>query len=238
MSSFTQLLGGIGLEDFDFGSPQSWAFVIMLSIALLYGVTLSLLYSVYFKEGEARDDGLARSFIFLTPTLMTIFWVVQFSLPLSVGLVGTLSFVRFRSPVKRAEDVSFIVIALACSISCAVHKPMMGGALILVFLVYAFGRNFFNQSRVPNAESVLVTYNTKKATGLADLETLLGEFKCYDYQFISSNLKDGVTSVVFKIPQIHQNQLGVVAGKLESADKDSDINILFPPTQSMSTIRA
>ena len=118
-------------------SNQSMSFVIMLLISLLYGIMLNLLYSIYYRENEPVDASLARSLVLMTPALMTIFWVIQFSIPLSVGLLGTLSFVRFRSPVKRAEDTSFIIIALACSISCAVMRPLIGGGLVLLFLIYS-----------------------------------------------------------------------------------------------------
>lgn len=231
MESFMQLLGGGSGDELDITSPQSWAYLIMLAISLLYGVTLCLLHNVYFKDSDSKDEGLARSFIFLTPTLMTIFWVVQFSLPLSVGLVGTLSFVRFRSPVKRAEDVSFIVISLASAISCAVGKPLMGGALMLVFLCYALGRNHRRPDKITGSNSVVITYNTKKGTGFAEIENVLREANCAHYHLLSSTIKDGVNTVVFRIPSAHSEQLGLVTNKLESADTQSEINILFPQPQ-------
>ena len=117
---------------------QFISYITMLFTSLIFGLILHFLYSIYFKETEPTDASLSRSLVLLTPSLMTIFWFVQFSLPLSVGLLGTLSFVRFRSPVKRAEDISFIVIALACAISCAIARPAIGALLVLVFLGYSF----------------------------------------------------------------------------------------------------
>lgn len=231
MNEIMQILGASNGEDFDFHSPQSWAFVIMLAIALLYGVTLSMLYSVYFREGEAQDPGLARSLIFLTPTLMTIFWVVQFSLPLSVGLVGTLSFVRFRSPVKRAEDVSFLVVALACAISCAVHKPLIGGLLVLVFLCYALCRNYLWQKESIAQQWVTITYITSENMTFSDVEKMLRTAECSTYELLNATIKDGTTTITFKVPASQKNKLGTFTHQLKEADAHSNINVIFPQTQ-------
>ena len=103
----------------NWSTSQIFNYFFMLFLSLLYGIMLNVLYSIYYRESEPMDASLARSLILLTPTLMTIFWMIQFSLPLSVGLLGTLSFVRFRAPVKRAEDIAFIVIASLCYFMCS-----------------------------------------------------------------------------------------------------------------------
>ena len=141
---------------------QFFSYLTMLFISLIFGLILHFLYSIYFRETEPTDASLSRSLVLLTPSLMTIFWFVQFSLPLSVGLLGTLSFVRFRSPVKRAEDISFIVIALACAVSCAISQPAIGALLVLVFLGYSFVRNYFVPRFFQGLNFGVLTYNTKK----------------------------------------------------------------------------
>jgi hypothetical protein len=228
MINFSDLFGLTNSGDMDMTSPQSWTFVVMLSIALLYGVMLNILYSLYFRENEPHDGSLARSLVLLTPTLMTIFWVIQFSLPLSVGLLGTLSFVRFRSPVKRAEDVSFIVIALACSISCAILKPLIGGGLIMMFLVYSLVRNYLLPYQLNGKNFAVLTYNTKKHPSIGEIENILKNARCRTYEFVSSRTYDGITSFVFNIANLRKASLNTVTEHLEIADKDSSINIFYP----------
>lgn len=228
MDSLMQLFGTQELQDLDLSSPQSWSYVIMLFISLLYGIMLNLLYSLYFKENEPHDASLARSLVLLTPTLMTIFWVIQFSLPLSVGLLGTLSFVRFRSPVKRAEDISFIVIALACSISCAIIKPLIGGGLILLFLVYSLVRNNISTETLNGKNFAVITYNTKQNPRISDIEKVFVTAKCPSYEFVSSRTYDGITSFVFNVANLKKNSLSMITEMLESGDKESNINIFYP----------
>lgn len=223
-----QIMGIAEMQDMDLSSPQSWSFVIMLFIALFYGVILNLMYGLYFRDNEPLDGSLSRSLVLLTPTLMTIFWVIQFSLPLSVGLLGTLSFVRFRSPVKRAEDISFIVIALACAISCAIMKPLIGGGLISLFLGYSVVRNYLIPVNISGKNFAVLTYNTTQSTQISDLERVFRSAKLKSYEFVSSRTYDGITSFVFNIANLRKNSVSVLTESLEESDKTSNISIFYP----------
>lgn len=228
MDYLQQFFSNADIRDLNIDSPQSWAFVFMLLIALSYGIMLNQLYSLYYQENEPIDASLSRSLILLTPTLMTIFWVIQFSLPLSVGLLGTLSFVRFRSPVKRAEDIAFIVIALACSISCAIIKPLIGAALIVLFLLYSLVRNYISPSTLNGKNYAVLTFNTKEHLKVTDLDKIFSQAKCRGYEFISSRTYDGITSFVFNIANLHRSSLAELTDRLESIDTTSSINVFYP----------
>ncbi len=207
---------------------QFISYITMLFTSLIFGLILHFLYSIYFKETEPTDASLSRSLVLLTPSLMTIFWFVQFSLPLSVGLLGTLSFVRFRSPVKRAEDISFIVIALACAISCAIARPAIGALLVLVFLGYSFARNHFIPRFFEGLNLGVLTYNTKKNISVTDIEKSLLSAHCKKFQFISSRRYDGITSFVFNITKLDSTKLKNLTDNLEENDSSSNISVFYP----------
>lgn len=209
-------------------NEQLLSYVSMLFVSLLFGLVLHFLYSIYFRETEPTDASLSRSLVLLTPSLMTIFWFVQYSLPLSVGLLGTLSFVRFRAPVKRAEDISFIVIALACSVSCAIAKPIIGAFLVLVFLGYSFVRNNFISKFFKGLNFGVLTYNTKKNISVSEIEESLFEAECKKFQFISSRRYDGITSFVFNITNLSSDKLSKLTNSLEKSDETSNISVFYP----------
>ena len=62
-----------------------------------------------------RDLGLVLPVISLT-TLLVIS-VVKSSLALSLGLVGALSIVRFRTPIKEPEELAYIFLAIAIGLA-------------------------------------------------------------------------------------------------------------------------
>ena len=67
------------------------------------------------KRYLRRDLGLVLPVICLT-TLLVIS-VVKSSLALSLGLVGALSIVRFRTPIKEPEELSYIFLAIAIGLA-------------------------------------------------------------------------------------------------------------------------
>jgi hypothetical protein len=217
-----------GAVEYDLSSPHSMSFVLMFLTSIFYGVMLNLIYNLYYRDSEPQDASLARSLIILTPAMMTLFWVVHTSLSLSVGLLGVLSFARFRAPIKKAEDLAFVVVCLSCAISCAIIRPFFGLALILLFLVHALIRNYFSPESFSKNGFAVLTYNTKNSFKVHDLEKVLEEANCKKYEFVSSRTYDHITSFVFNIPNLKKNDLDFITEKLEQRDNQSSINIFYP----------
>ena len=95
-------------------------------------------------------------------SVTAIFICVQFSLPLSLGLLGALSIVRFRTPIKEPEEISFIMLVIATSLSCATFN-LTFCALILVMGLSAIiaprlGKNLFRS--VQDGGMVVITVPT------------------------------------------------------------------------------
>lgn len=63
-------------------------------------------------------------------TLTSLFLTVQFSLPLSIGLLAALSVVRFRAPVKQPEEIAFLFVVIATSVTIGAYKLAFAGALL------------------------------------------------------------------------------------------------------------
>ena len=63
-------------------------------------------------------------------------WLLQYSLPLSLGLLGALSFVRYRVPIKKSEDIAFILLIIAVGLSNAVLNLWIGPVLIMFLFIY------------------------------------------------------------------------------------------------------
>ena len=87
-----------------------------------------------------------RAFPLLGLSITAIFVCIQFSLPLSLGLLGALSIVRFRTPIKEPEEIGFIMLVIAASIATATFKLAFVGILfaiaVVALLVQSGGRRF------------------------------------------------------------------------------------------------
>ena len=85
------------------------------------------------KRYLRRDLGLVLPVICLT-TLLVI-TVVKSSLALSLGLVGALSIVRFRTPIKEPEELAYIFLAIAIGLALGADQQKVATVSTLIVLV-------------------------------------------------------------------------------------------------------
>lgn len=116
MEDLFSVISGMGNQRMeDIGVP---AFIFIVSASLLASFAISSLYT-YFFTARATGSQVHRAFPLLSISITVIFITIQFSLPLSLGLLGALSIVRFRTPIKEPEEIGFIMLVIASSLSCA-----------------------------------------------------------------------------------------------------------------------
>jgi hypothetical protein len=110
--------------DIDFGPTSDLAysdFVTALAFSLAASVIVYALYAYTYGQSHV-GAGVHRTFILGGPAITTLFIAIQFSLPLSLGLLGALSFVRFRTPVKDPAEIGFLLLLIASSIGAATYN--------------------------------------------------------------------------------------------------------------------
>ncbi len=108
-----------------------WAFIFTILFATITAFIFSWLYNYFFAK-RATGSQINRAFPLLAIAITVIFPTVQFSLPLSLGLLGALSIVRFRTPIKEPEEIGFIMLVVASSLSCATFNFIFPVLLVFV----------------------------------------------------------------------------------------------------------
>mgnify|MGYP005651658769 FL=1 len=87
-----------------------------LLLNLIVAVILSMIIRWHFKRFGStlsNRDEFAQVFPFVSLTVVLIIMVVKSSLALSLGLVGALSIVRFRTPIKEPEELAYLFVSIA-----------------------------------------------------------------------------------------------------------------------------
>ena len=110
-------------------------FLALLAISAFAALLLAFLYSRFYR-GRSMGSEIHRAFPLLAIAVTAIFVCIQFSLPLSLGLLGALSIVRFRTPIKEPEEIGFLMVVIATSLAAATGM-LVFLALVLVATVGA-----------------------------------------------------------------------------------------------------
>jgi len=122
--------------------------VLLLNLVLGIGVSLIIAW-YYIRYGNSLSNRTHFAAILPMLTLITllVISIVKSSLALSLGLVGALSIVRFRTAIKDPEELIFLFFALAMGLGFGADQriPTLGAfAFIMLFLA---GRALFFQRR-------------------------------------------------------------------------------------------
>jgi len=155
--------------------------IVVLVFSLIASIIVYLMYQ-FFYGSRYIGAGVHRTFIIGGPAITALFMGIQVSIPLSLGLLGALSFVRFRTPVKDPAEIGFILLLIASSIGIATQNYLLTGILIvLVFLCLGiqwltrnrltlFGRGNLmisvDQPSFPGLEGKLNTFLRERLSGV------------------------------------------------------------------------
>ncbi|MFO1077789.1 MAG: DUF4956 domain-containing protein [Planctomycetota bacterium] len=90
---------------------------------------------VRFGQVLSPKRKFARVLVFVSATTLLIISVVKVSLALSLGLVGALSIVRFRTPIKEPEELAYLFLAVAIGVGIGADRRYETGLAVLVILL-------------------------------------------------------------------------------------------------------
>ncbi len=117
----------------------NWIDTVSLSsllINLAVGTILSLLLRWHFKRFGSvlsNKDELGNVLPLILLITILIITIVKSSLALSLGLVGALSIVRFRTPIKEPEELAYLFFAIAIGLGLGANQTT--ATVISVFFI-------------------------------------------------------------------------------------------------------
>lgn len=172
------------------------AFFIMFTYKLSYSGTA---YS-------RRFNVAIGSITIITTMIMSI---ISNNVALSLGMVGALSIIRFRTAVKDVRDATYIFWAIAAGIGCGVSQYALiaiGSLFLLVFLQLT-GKGFSSYRQM------LVVQGEGKA--LSRIEAAVSDFFDGKVKASMRNMTEESCELVYSIPE----------GMLEKASKKNQMDI-------------
>lgn len=112
-------------------------FLINAVIIFALSFLLEYTYARCAKSLSGRK-AFATNFFLIAFTTMMIITIVKSSLALSLGLVGALSIVRFRSAIKEPEELAYLFFTISVGLGLGANQRMITvlGALILLLIIW------------------------------------------------------------------------------------------------------
>lgn len=208
------------MQDLVSGVSAEIEFIDLL-LGLFAGVACAgLLSFVVRRYSRILGDRSQYTLIYMTliPVMVLIISVVKSSLALSLGLVGALSIVRFRTPIKEPEELVYLFIAISVGLGLGAGQflPTIVAFVFIMLIVIVLGR----VRTIKRAEQdVFVELHGQHRPGQAGIQSMTGALDELGVVFDLRRYheQEGSMSATFRIGADSPQQLDKIIESLKSS---------------------
>lgn len=131
-----------------------------LTCAFLIGIFIYWIYRKTFR-GVVYSYNYNVSFVLMTMITALIIMTISTNIVLSLGMVGALSIVRFRTAVKDPLDIVYMFWAISAGIACGakIYPLALGGSLIIGLVLFWMSRR-----KLKEQAYLLIVRHSEEAT--------------------------------------------------------------------------
>lgn len=203
-------------------SDFSSEFLIGLFVTLILSIIIRFTYQQLLSEKTYSDYQFANSTFLVTICTYVIVYIVKESITLSLGLVGALSIIRFRTPIKDPFELSIFFVSIAVGISNAVFQyipSLFLTFLLIIYLIYLNSKsgikvnnqNFFNKNLEKSFNVEIYFKNTLLLNELIEKLKNINIIK-----IISISNVDSEMNLNIQVALKNYNQLDLIKKELDS----------------------
>jgi uncharacterized membrane protein YhiD involved in acid resistance len=115
---------------------------LVITAIITYGIA-----SFYVRYGNSISNRkkYAQNFLILSLTTMLIIYIVKASVALSLGLVGALSIIRFRTAIKEPEELGYLFLNIGVGLAMGANQVLITLIAVAIILALLFAQALVNR---------------------------------------------------------------------------------------------
>ena len=204
----------------------------LIILNLLSAFIISLLIKFHYKKCSTtltnRED-FSNLFPFITLTVVLVIYIVKSSLALSLGLVGALSIVRFRTPIKEPEELAYLFICIAAGLGYGANQtiPTTVAVLLILLLIYLVkikkvrtdNKNIFLNLEIEKKDEINTSEITKNINKILKTEN-------DNFNLIKLDISDDIFQATYILNIKNLDKLELINNSLQSKYPNVKINFV------------
>ena len=196
--------------------------VTQILISMCITVLLSMfIYWVYKKtySGVMYSKNFNITIMLISTVTSMVMMIIGSNLALSLGMVGALSIIRFRSAIKDPKDIGFLFWGIAVGLSTGTGIYIIGiiGSIFIAFLLFIFDRGIYND----NCYLLIVKGND---INFEKIESIIKEHTS-KFNLKMKNSTDVFTEATYEI-KLKRNEDNIILKELKTIENIININIV------------
>jgi uncharacterized membrane protein YhiD involved in acid resistance len=136
-----------------------------VTLSFLLAFSLGFLWATVYRKthtGVAYTRSFFLTLLLMAPAVAMIMMAIGSNVALSLGLVGSLSVVRFRTVIKDPKDMLFLFMAIGIGLTSGANAWLVGiiGTLMVSLITIAMSK--IGHDRVGSADYILIFRSEQK----------------------------------------------------------------------------
>jgi len=224
------------LNQFNLDSGEKFSFVNYLINIVLCAILLYILSRIYVKFGRSLSNRyqLSKVLIIVGITTFIIISIVKSSLALSLGLVGALSIIRFRTAIKEPEELGYFFMAIAIGLGFGANQllPTVIGAIVLFLIIFLAGRG---STKSMSSQNLLVSKSAMQGDDRSRIQKNIMDILAHNSsrtELIRMNLNEDHLDFNFLVVLKDVNSINDITDNLTKLD--DKMSITFIDSQNMT----
>ena len=209
----------LNLNNIELSTTSLAQFLIGFIITIILSISLKHIY-VKYSNSVSNKKIISNIFPLFGVSIFLIVITIKSSIVLSLGLVGALSIIRFRTAIKEAEQIVYFLIITGIAIATAANSYVYPFVLVIFVFVYNFFMTYNKDTGVHsvNDQLILNIGNFKGGrgglgvTGFNYERLFLCEFLTLGYGIL---LLQNANKLIFPNQQKHKKPTNSDSGKFK-----------------------
>lgn len=143
------------LSNFNDLTPLSFVQVVTaIILSILYSFIIAKVYLLVHR-GYSYSKSYLHTMIMVSVTVALIMVIIGSEIARAFALVGAMSIIRFRNPVKDPRDVAFLFVTIAIGMACGVGFYMYATVFTFTIVILMLCMHYYNFGDLPSKSYVV-----------------------------------------------------------------------------------
>lgn len=218
--SFKDMIKKSVWESFAAGNTVTGSFLLQAAAAMAAAVVLGIvIYAIYshFYGGVVYSHSFATTLVGMTVLTCMITLAISSNLVISLGMVGALSIVRYRTAIKDPMDLMYLFWSISMGIVCGAKLYVLAVLTMVVMIFVVF---FFYSRKRQGCIYILVAHYTSDMAG----DQILRALSKMRHQLKSKTVRGNRTELTLEV--LCKNRNTAFLESIRAIDGVTDVTLI------------
>ena len=215
------------LENLLINRQDAFDVLFSMFLAIIIALVISQIYK-HTHRGMNFELSFMSTLVLLAPIVAVVMLFIRGDLVLSLGLIGSLSIIRFRTPIKDTRDMVFLFWTIAVGLGCGTYNwgvVIISTIFISLVIITLY---FMKYGRSSNTDFVLVI-SGESSSDNPNIENKIMEY-VEEVKMRSYEIADGQWEAIYELryPKAKQQVSKNMISEIEALQGVLRVSLLAP----------